>query len=219
LAAYWVAVFRLADLSKKRLKRLSDLHPNASKEKAVLGITWTSKEDKIRDAMNDDYSSWSGFIGNHASSLFTPPKKFSNKISALRYKLKCLQNLQESGHRVYHHDPKNQHVYVVRLDSAVWDVRSFQKQNGDQKPPFKGYLYVGQTSKHPDDRYGIHKAKKNGKPHPDSSKKIVHPHGLGLEKNLMSIYANSQYTLLDSLLKEREVAVLLKGQGYATYYN
>tara|TARA_B100000767_G_scaffold231070_1_gene222363 strand:- start:2407 stop:3066 length:660 start_codon:yes stop_codon:yes gene_type:complete len=219
LAAYWVVVFRLADLSKKRLKRLSDLHPNASKEKAVLGITWTSKEDKIQDAMNDDYSSWSGVIGNHASSLFMPPKKFTSKISALRYKLKCLQKLRKSCHCVYHYDPQTHHVYVVRLDPPVWKVPSFQKQNGDRQPPFKGYLYVGQTSKHPDDRYRIHKAKKNGKPHPDSSKKIVHPHGLGLEKTLMSTYANSQYTLLDSLLKERELAELLKGQGYATYYN
>ena len=85
------------------------------------------------------------------------------------------------------------------------DLRN--KNNG--KLPSNGcYLYVGQTSKTAEQRFRIHKSRKNGKPHPDASRKVVHPHGESLNLELMKKYTNgNKYTELDSLLMERKLAI------------
>ena len=72
--------------------------------------------------------------------------------------------MRREPHRVFHHDPVTHHVYVVHLDPAVWKVSPFKKQNKGREPPFNAYLYVGQTSKSPEDRFKTHKSKRNGNP-------------------------------------------------------
>ena len=219
MGKYWVAVVCLSGVSKKRRNRLLENNQHSNPKLPVLGITWTSNQVKIQEAMNNNFSSWNGVIGKHAISLQGRPKSFKGKVPALVYKLKLLEQRKKNGHLVFHHDPKDFSVYLVQLHPNVWKVNAFVKQNKGAKRPFKGYLYVGQTSKTPTERFNIHKVKIKGKAHINASKKIVHPHGLELDSKLMKKFTAGPYTLLESLQEEERLATHLKTLGYATYFN
>jgi hypothetical protein len=68
----------------------------------VLGITWTSNQVKMQEAMNHNFSSWNGVIGKHTIYLQGRPKSFKGKVAALVYKLKLLEQHKINGHLVFH---------------------------------------------------------------------------------------------------------------------
>ena len=174
--------------------------------------------DKLKQAKNGDFSSWSGKIKRYGSELIEVSKGFDKKLDCLLHREKLVDKY--ANHPLFFFNPESYTVYVVNLDKKVWKYKGFQKQNEGKLPANGAYLYIGQTSKTAEERFKIHKSKKNGKPHPDSSKRVVHPHGESLNLELMKKYTGgNKYTELDSLLMERKLAIDLKKLGYATYYN
>ena len=113
--------------------------------------------------------------------------------------------------------PKNSYVYIINLKESVNKETRFQETKS-HKGPFKGYLYVGQTTKDPvSERYRIHTMKVNGKRHHHASK-IVHNHYLDIAWDLFEEHQDPM-TKLESLRMEKQLAISYKKKGYATYWN
>ncbi len=96
------------------------------------------------------------------------------------------------------------HTYVVDLDATgMTDVG-------------KGYVYVGQTSHTPEERYAIHKGPKPAPPAKDLRSKVVAKRGLGLNYELMTKLSPSSpvYTQQDALALEKTWAKKLHNMGY-----
>lgn len=215
---YKAVVVKLIRLPKTKYRRLLENSPQANKNLPVYAVTYTSNMDKLKQAKTGDFSSWRGNIKKHGSEVIEISKGFEKKLDCLLHREQLVSKY--SKHPLFFYNPEAYTLYVVNLDKKVWEYRGFKKQNNDKLPTNGCYLYVGQTSKTAEERFKIHKSKKNGKPHPDSSKKIVHPHGKSLNFELMKKYTNeNKYTELNSLLMEKKLATDLRKLGYATYYN
>lgn len=96
------------------------------------------------------------------------------------------------------------HTYVVDLDpTGMTDVG-------------QGYVYVGQTSHTPEERYAIHKGDKPEPPARDLRSKVVNRRGVGLNYELMSQLTPSSpvYTHSDALRLEKTWAKKLHNMGY-----
>jgi len=96
------------------------------------------------------------------------------------------------------------HGYVVDLDTE--GVTDFGK----------GFVYVGQTSLTPEERFAIHKAPKPAPPARDLASKIVRRRGIRLNYELMNVmYPKSPvYTAADAKSMERSWALKLKKMNY-----
>ena len=86
------------------------------------------------------------------------------------------------------------------------------------KNDWKGFLYVGETDETVEKRYEIHTVKVDGKKHKFASK-YPHNHHLEIAYDLMEDLENVLYRKADALEKERDVALKLRSEGYATWYN
>ena len=96
------------------------------------------------------------------------------------------------------------HTYVVDLDpTGMTDVG-------------KGYVYVGQTSHTPEERFAIHKAPRPATPARDLRSKIVAKRGLALNYELMKKLSPSSpvYTQQHALALEKKWAKKLQNMGY-----
>ena len=96
------------------------------------------------------------------------------------------------------------HTYVVDLDpTGMTDVG-------------KGYVYVGQTSHTPEERFAIHKGPKPKAPAKDLRSKVVAKRGLCLNYELMTKLSPSSpvYTQQDALALEKKWAKKLHNMGY-----
>ena len=96
------------------------------------------------------------------------------------------------------------HTYVVDLDpTGMTEVG-------------KGYVYVGQTSHTPEERFAIHKAPKPKAPARDLRSKVVAKRGLCLNYELMTKLSPSSpvYTQQDALALEKKWAKKLHNMGY-----
>ena len=96
------------------------------------------------------------------------------------------------------------HGYVIDLDTE--GITNFGK----------GFVYVGQTSLTPEERFAIHKAPKPAPPARDLASKIVRRRGLRLNYELMeAMYPKSPvYTAVDAKSLEKSWALKLKKMEY-----
>lgn len=96
------------------------------------------------------------------------------------------------------------HTFVLDLDpSGLTDVG-------------KGYVYVGQSSRTPEERYAIHNGERPNPPSRDLRSKIVNKHGVGLNYELMKQLtpASPVFTQADALRLEKTWAKKLHNKGY-----
>ncbi len=115
--------------------------------------------------------------------------------------------------------PKTQyHVYVVELSKRIFtENRRFREAN----PQFNGVLqclYVGMTSKTPKERFKQHKESIKSKKGYNLASSIVHKHGTYLRPSLYN-HLNPIATRTDALLMEKNLALDLRRQGYAVWFN
>lgn len=109
-------------------------------------------------------------------------------------------------------------VYVIELDKKVFtENRKFREAN----PQFNGVsecLYVGQSSKTPQERFKQHKAGTKNKKGINISSKIVKKYGLYLRSSLFSHLAPVR-SRAQALKLEEELALELRRKNYAVWYN
>jgi len=109
-------------------------------------------------------------------------------------------------------------VYVIELSKKVFtENRKFREAN----PQFNGVLqclYVGMTSKTPKERFEQHKSGYISKKGHKISAKIVEKYGLYLRGSLFQ-HIDPFSTRAAALKVEEELALELRRQGYAVWYN
>ncbi|MGD1844790.1 MAG: GIY-YIG nuclease family protein [Salibacteraceae bacterium] len=109
-------------------------------------------------------------------------------------------------------------VYVVELSKKVFtENRRFREAN----PQFNGVLeclYVGMTSKTPQERFKQHKeGYRNARGHKLSSN-IVHRYGLYLRGSLFN-HIPPVRTRAEALQMEKKLALELRRKRYAVWFN
>jgi len=110
-------------------------------------------------------------------------------------------------------------VYVVELSKKVFSENSrFRAAN----PQFNGVLeclYVGMTSKTPQERLNQHKTGYINKKGHKLSANIVQKWGRYLRPSLYEHLNRKSMTRQDALLAEEKLALDLRRRGYAVWFN
>ena len=110
-------------------------------------------------------------------------------------------------------------VYVVELKKKVFtENRKFREAN----PQFNGVLeclYVGMTSKTPKQRLEQHKSGYVNKKGNKLSASIVQKYGSYLRPSLYNHLNEKQMSRAEALAAEKELALHLRRQGYAVWFN
>jgi hypothetical protein len=110
-------------------------------------------------------------------------------------------------------------VYVVELSKRVFTENTkFRAAN----PQFNGVLqclYVGMTSKTPTERFKQHKTGYVGKKGYKLSANIVQKYGTYLRPSLYDHINLKTMTRQEALLMEKKLALDLRRQGYAVWFN
>lgn len=115
--------------------------------------------------------------------------------------------------------PKTQYrVYVIELSKKVFSERTkFRMAN----PQFNGVLqclYVGMTSKTPKQRFEQHKTGYRNKKGYKLSSNIVEKYGQYLRPSLYE-HIEPLSTRAEAIKMEEKLALDLRRQGYAVWYN
>jgi predicted GIY-YIG superfamily endonuclease len=110
-------------------------------------------------------------------------------------------------------------VYVVELSKRVFTENSkFRNAN----PQFNGVLeclYVGMTSKTPAERFRQHKTGHVSKKGYKISAYIVQKYGAYLRPSLYDHLNLKPMTKQEALIMEEKLALQLRRQGYAVWFN
>lgn len=110
-------------------------------------------------------------------------------------------------------------VYVVELSKKVFtESRKFREAN----PQFNGVLecvYVGMTSKTPKERFEQHKTGYRNKKGHNISSSVVRKYGLYLRPSLYEYLNQKAMTRQQALDMEKKLALELRRQGYAVWFN
>lgn len=110
-------------------------------------------------------------------------------------------------------------VYVVELSKKVFTENArFRAAN----PQFNGVLeclYVGMTSKTPQERFRQHKTKALSKKGYDLSSYFVYRYGAYLRPSLYEEYNARPMTRAAALKMESKLAWDLRRKGYAVWFN
>ena len=110
-------------------------------------------------------------------------------------------------------------MYVIELSKKVFteDAR-FRNAN----PQFNGVLeclYVGMTSKTPQERFKQHKTGYVNKKGHNISATIVYKYGSYLRPSLYSHLNETPMTRVQALAMEKKLALDLRRKGYAVWFN
>ncbi len=110
-------------------------------------------------------------------------------------------------------------VYVIELSKRVFtEDKKFREAN----PQFNGVLeclYVGMTSKTPKERFEQHKTGYVNKKGHKLSANIVQKYGIYLRPSLYEHLNLKQMTREQALLMEEKLALDLRRQAYAVWFN
>ena len=207
-------------ITKTQWQTLAEQNPKRWKRTPVISIAHLTNEDTVKSYLNGDFSQSKGRWNKRSESVLTEyMRSFDSKIDAYRYAEDLVEEFRNQHWRVFYNNPKNRRIYIIRLKEDVWKKDgAFAKANGGKKDDWKGFLYVGETDETVEKRYEIHTVKVNGKKHKFASK-YPHNHHLEIAYDLMENLENALYCKADALEKERDVALKLRSEGYATWYN
>lgn len=110
------------------------------------------------------------------------------------------------------------YIYVIELSKRVFtESAKFKKAN----PQFNGVLqciYVGMTSKLPKERFEQHKTGYRNKKGHKLSSNIVEKYGLYLRPSLYN-HIDPFFTRKEGLIAEEQIALELRREGYAVWFN
>jgi hypothetical protein len=109
-------------------------------------------------------------------------------------------------------------IYVIELSKRVFtESTKFRNAN----PQFNGVLecvYVGMTSKTPKERFQQHKTGYRNKKGHKLSSNVVEKYGMYLRPSLYN-HIDPFFTRAEALIAEKQIALELRREGYAVWYN
>ncbi len=207
-------------LRKQQWETLRKQNPKRWRRTPVVTIAHLTSEATVKRYLDGDFSTSKSSWNKKAQSvLIDHMRSFESKIEAYRYAEDLVEELRDLHWRVFYDDPCNRRVYVIRLKDDVWkDGGAFAKANGGNKEDWQGFLYVGETSKSVEKRYAEHLEEVDGKKGPLAAKYVFHHH-MEIAHDLMEGFESQVYRQAGALERERDVALELRAQGYATWFN
>lgn len=110
-------------------------------------------------------------------------------------------------------------VYVIELSKRAFTENTKLRL---ANPQFNGVLeclYVGMTSKTPKERFAQHKTGTLSKKGHNLSASIVHKYGLYLRPSLYDHINEIPMNRQQALVMEKKLAMNLRRQGYAVWFN
>lgn len=113
------------------------------------------------------------------------------------------------------HSKPEFYIYVIELDKSILELKKFREENPDYIQG-KPCVYVGYTSKTPEERFDQHiSGAKNKKGYPIYSKKVK-KYGLRLKPRLYKSH-NPMGTQQEAIDMEVEKARRLRKRGYGVW--
>ena len=110
-------------------------------------------------------------------------------------------------------------VYVIELSKKVFsENRRFREAN----PQFNGQLeclYIGMTSKSPQERFRQHKTGYRNKKGYNIASRIVQRYGKYLRGSLFNHLNTEPMSRNEALRMEKQLALYLRRKGYAVWFN
>ena len=187
-ATYRLIVVELDDVIPRR---------DSSKPNLFVDCIKVDPEDRFANMKLSKKRWYSGYVVRLRADL-APQTRFSTEHRADEAHRRLIKKLKGQGYTV-NRDPMVWHVYVVELEkSALSD-------------PGKGYVYVGETSKTPEERFIEHTTGKRNK-HGRLYSSVVLRHGVRLRPDLAPkrVYFDSAA----SKRAEKETFDRLEAKGY-----
>jgi len=112
---------------------------------------------------------------------------------------------------------KRYSVYVIELSRRAWQESTKLRKANPQFNPGLQCLYVGMTSKTPEQRYDQHVTGALSKKGHNISSSLVRKYGMYLRP---SLYRHMELmTKAEALAMEEKLALILRRQRYAVWYN
>ncbi len=158
---YRVFVLELEDVVPRR-------HPK--RPNLCVGVSVLAPEKQIEVELKRKRPRWySGAIICDRPDL-APNRHFSSMDTAARACVRLITRLQREG-------------YTVNRETTVWSVYVIELDPSAVSNPGKGYVYVGETSLSPEERFKQHMDGKRNEHGPLFSR-VVHRHGVRLRYDL-----------------------------------
>ena len=179
---------------------LDDVVPRRDSKKPNLYVakTVTDPEARFEAIKRSKKSRW---YTDHILCLrqdLAPRRTYSSQEDAAAACTRLVKKLSKEG-------------YTVNRDTKVWRVYVIELDKTAVTNPGKGYVYVGETSKTPEERFAQHRGGAKNKRGPLFSG-VVRNHGLHLRPDLAP--KRVFYDQESSKRAEKEHSELLKAKGY-----
>ena len=186
---YWLMVIELDDLVSRR---------DPSKPNLYVAKTATNPEKRFEIIQKGKKTHW---YTNHAKQLrsdLAPTKTYKSKEDAKTACTKLIKKLGSQG-------------FTVNRDTRVWNVYVVELDNTAVSNPGEGYVYVGETSRTPEERFKQHlDGARNQKGRLYSA--VVKKHGVKLRPGLAP--STKYFDQASAKRGEKEHFELLKSKGF-----
>ncbi len=186
---YWICVFELDDVVARR-------HPQ--RPNLFVGRTLTPPDTQLEKERRRKKPRWYSHAIVRARPDLAPNRRYRSMDSVTKACEKVVARLTREGYTV-NRDTKVWTVYVVELDKAAISE------------PGKGFVYVGETSLDPAQRFKQHKEGARNKRGPLYSR-VVHKYGIRLRPDLAP--RRKHFDQTSAKKAEKEHFERLKSKGY-----
>ena len=186
---YWLIVIELDDLVPRR---------DPSKPNLYVAKTATNPEKRFEIIQKGKKTLW---YTNHAKQLrsdLAPTKTYKSKEDAKTACTKLIKKLSGEG-------------FTVNRDARVWNVYVVELDKTAVTNPGEGYVYVGETSRTPEERFKQHLDGARNK-HGRLYARVVKDHGVKLRPDLAP--DTKFFDEASAKRGEKEHFELLKSKGF-----
>lgn len=158
---FWIVVLELEDVVPRR---------HLSKPNLYVGRTVSPPEKQFEAELKRKGHKWYSDAIVRLRPDLAPKRQFTNRDSSTRALEKVTQKLSQAG-------------YTVNRDTRVWSVYVIELDSNAISNPGRGFVYVGQTSLSPEERFTQHVRGIRNKKGPLYSR-VAHRHGVRLRPDL-----------------------------------
>jgi hypothetical protein len=158
---YWVSVFELADVTPRRHPKRPNLYVALSMSPPERHLQIEFKRTKPR---------WYSQVIVRDRTDLAPKHRYNSREPAAIASDRLITRLKRDG-------------YTVNRDTKVWTVYVVELDPSAVSKPGRGFLYVGETSLTPEERFKQHRDGARNKRGPLFSR-VVHNHGVRLRPDL-----------------------------------
>ena len=186
---YWVSVLELADVTPRR-------HPK--RPHLYVGLSMSPPERQLETELKRKKPRWYSQVIVRDRTDLAPKRRFNSKETAAKACDRLMTRLKRDG-------------YTVNRDTRVWTVYVVELDPSAVSKPGRGFVYVGETSLTPEERFKQHRDGARNKRGPLFSR-VVHNHGVRLRSDLAP--RRKFFDQASARKAEKQRFDLLKSRGF-----